>query len=70
MRDLAQGEVRMEAVVLPNGSIGPVRITQSLHRDLDSAAVAALTKWKFRPATVNGRAVAVVVAVEMTFTLK
>ena len=70
MRDLAQGDVRMEAVVLADGSVGPVRLTRSLHRDLDAAALAAMKEWKFRPARQDGKPVPVVVEVEMTFTLK
>jgi TonB family protein len=70
MRDRARGIVVMEAVVLADGSVGAVRLTRSLHRELDAAAIAALKKWKFRPAVQEGKAMPVVVEIEMTFTLK
>lgn len=70
LRALAKGLVSMEAVVLPDGSVGPVRVTRSLHPDLDISGVAALKAWRFRPATVDNNAVPVVVEVEMTFRLK
>lgn len=38
MREKVQGAVSMQVVVLPDGSVGPVRVTRSLHRDLDLSA--------------------------------
>jgi TonB family protein len=65
-----QGAVEMEAMVLADGTVGPVRVTRSRDTDLDIAAVAALKAWRFRPAVLNGSPVPVVVVVEMTFTVK
>jgi TonB family protein len=70
MRDRAQGSVRMECVVLPDGTVGDVRINEGLHPDLDREAVRALRKWRFAPGTKDGVAVPVQVEVEMTFTLR
>lgn len=66
----ARGIVILEAVVQPDGSVGSVRITKSLHQDLDVAAAAALKRWRFYPAMLNGGPVASVVEIEMTFTLR
>ena len=70
MREKVQGVVTMQIVVLPDGSTGPVRVTRSLHRDLDLSAVAAVRAWKFEPATVNDEKVPVLVDVEMSFKLR
>jgi TonB family protein len=70
MRAMVQGIVTLEAVVSTDGSVGSVRVTRSLHPDLDVSAVAALKAWKFRPATLNGVAVAVLAEVEMSFALR
>ena len=66
-----QGRVLLDAVVLPDGTIGAVRILYSLDRGgLDQEGVAALRQWRFRPGTINGRVVPMIVAVEMSFRLK
>lgn len=65
----AQGAVKLECVVLPDGTVGEVRIARSLHSGLDSAAARALRQWTFKPAVKDGIAVPVRVEVEMTFTL-
>jgi TonB family protein len=65
-----QGEVHMEAVVLPDGSVGAIHVLRSLHPELDREAVATVGKWKFAPAILDGTPVASLVEVEMTFTLK
>ena len=70
MRTLTQGLVKLETIVLADGSVGPINIVKSLDLDLDQAAVAALRQWHFAPGLLNGDPVAVMVAVEMSFTLK
>ncbi len=64
-----KGVVVMEAVVEANGSVGEVRVRQSLDRafGLDDAAVKTLKKWRFAPGTKDGIAVPVLVEVEMSF---
>lgn len=66
----AQGSVKLESVVLPDGTIGEVRILERLHPELDQESVRALRQWKFKPGTKDGSAVPVRVEVEMTFTLR
>jgi protein TonB len=72
MRARIQGIVRLDAVVLPDGSVGRVRIVGSLDRifGLDDAAVIAVKQWRFMPGTLAGRAVPVLVSIELAFTLR
>jgi protein TonB len=67
-----QGIVELEAVVLEDGTVGDVTITKSLDDTygLDQAAVAAMTQWLFKPGEKDGKAVRVLVQIEMSFTLK
>jgi protein TonB len=72
MRARIQGTVLVRAVVLPDGSVGTARIVRSLDTafGLDQEALKAVKLWRFRPGTLAGRAVAVPVEIEMTFTLR
>jgi TonB family protein len=67
-----QGMVRMEAIVLEDGTVGEVVVTESLDREygLDDEAVKALRQWVFAPGTKDDKPVAVRVEIEMKFTLK
>ena len=62
------GNVTLECVVNPDGSVGEVRVVQPVEPSLDQAAVDALKQWRFKPGTKDGQAVPVMVTVEMTFT--
>ena len=70
MRERAQGTVRMNCVVLPDGTVGDVQVKESVHPDLDLEAVRTVRKWRFVPGMAEGKAVPVQVQIEMTFTLK
>jgi TonB family protein len=72
MRAKIQGTVWLEAVVLPDGSVGNVQITRSLDPTfgLDQEAIRTVKRWRFIPGTRQGQPVAVLVEVEMTFTLR
>jgi protein TonB len=64
-----QGVVEMTAVVLPDGTVrDDVKVTRSLDEDLDKEAVKAVRQWIFKPGTKDGKAVAVQVNIELTFT--
>ena len=67
-----QGVVGMEAVVMPDGSVGEVRIIRSLDQNLglDEQAIKAVKRWRFRPATRRGTAIPMFVSIEMTFSLR
>jgi TonB family protein len=70
MRAAVQGRVKLECVVLPDGTVGDVRILKRFHPDQDEEAVRALRQWRFKPGTKDGIAVPVRVEVEMAFTLR
>jgi periplasmic protein TonB len=67
-----EGKVGLEAVVLANGTVGDVKVVQSLDSvyGLDKNAVAAMKQWEFKPGTKDNKPVAVRIHVEMAYTLK
>jgi len=67
-----EGTVGLELVVLADGKVSDVMVTQSLDKEygLDTQAVEATKQWLFKPGTKDGKPVAVRVAMEMVFTLK
>jgi len=66
-----EGMVEMEAVVMPDGSVGSPRITRSLDavHGLDAQALAAALRWRFRPGELNGKPVPVLVTLTIDFLL-
>jgi protein TonB len=72
MRAKVQGTVLLECVVLPDGSVGEVEVVRSLDPTfgLDQEAVKAARQWVFAPGTRFGEPVAVLVTIELTFTLR
>jgi TonB family protein len=62
------GLVKLECVVEADGTVGRVRVLESLYPSLDEEAVRVMKEWKFGPGTKDGKAVAVLVEVEMAFT--
>jgi periplasmic protein TonB len=72
MRAKVQGTVVVEAVVLPDGTVGEARILRSLDSTfgLDEEALKAAKQWRFAPGTRFGQPVAVLVTIELTFTLR
>ena len=67
-----QGSVLLGVTVEADGSVGEVTVTRSLDKEhgLDEQAVKAVKQWKFEPGRKDGKPVAVLVQIEMTFTLK
>lgn len=62
------GEVLVRAVVGPDGTPRQVEVARSSsHRALDQAAVRAVSRWRFEPATRQGRPVSQVVQVPVLF---
>jgi protein TonB len=72
MRAHIQGMVRLQAIVLPDGSVGEARVVRSLDDrfGLDQEAVKTVKQWRFQPGLRDGRAVPVVIEVELIFTLR
>ncbi len=72
MRKKIEGSIELETIVNKEGKPTEVKVIRSLDKDygLDEKAVDALKAWTFKPATKDGKAVAMKVKVEMTFTLR
>jgi TonB family protein len=72
MRAKVQGTVWVEAVVQADGTVGQARVVRSLDSTfgLDEEALKAARQWRFAPGTRFGQPVAVLVTIELTFTLR
>jgi TonB family protein len=72
MRAKVQGVVRLEGVVLADGSVGDLKVTRSLDAvfGLDQEAIKAAKQFRFVPGTRFGEPVAVLVSFEIEFTLR
>jgi len=68
-RKKIQGVVVVGVVVNPDGTVRDASVVKSLEPGLDKQAIAAVRKWKFQPATKDGRPVAVQIIVETDFRL-
>jgi TonB family protein len=66
-RKKIQGTVLLSIIVTAEGTVRDPQVTRSLDKDLDKNAVECVKKWKFEPATKDGKAVATHVAVEVSF---
>jgi len=62
-----QGTVILEAIITTSGEVQQVRVLKSVNPLLDEAAVRAVRVWRYRPATLNGRAVPVSLTVTVRF---
>ena len=64
--------MRVEAVVLTDGSVGDVRIVGGFEPPfgLDQEAVNAVKQWRFVPGRREGRVTPMRVSIELTFTLR
>jgi TonB family protein len=72
MRAKVQGMVWLECVVMPDGTVGDVKVIRSLDSvfGLDQEAIKAARQWKFVPGTRLGEPVPVIITIELTFTLR
>jgi periplasmic protein TonB len=72
MRAKVQGAVWLECIVMPDGSVGDVKVARSLDPifGLDQEAIKAARMWRFRPGLRQGEPVPVIVTIELTFTLR
>jgi TonB family protein len=69
-RRSVEGDVVLEIVVRRDGSVGDVRVVQSLGGSLDQRAIAAVRQWRFDPAKRLGVPVDVLVEVSVEFKLR
>jgi TonB family protein len=72
MRAKVQGSVWLECIVMPDGSVGEVKVTRSLDPifGLDQEAIKAAKNWRFKPGMRQGEPVPVIITIELTFTLR
>ena len=72
MRAKVQGSVWLECIVMPDGSVGDIKVTRSLDPifGLDQEAIKAAKQWRFRPGMRQGDPVPVIITIELTFTLR
>jgi periplasmic protein TonB len=65
-----QGVVIVQAIINKQGNVTDVKVLKGLPMGLDQAAVDAIRKWKFEPATLNGKPVDVYYNLTVNFTLQ
>lgn len=65
-----QGVVIVQAIINKQGNVTDVKVLKGLPMGLDQAAVEAIRKWKFEPATLNGKPVDVYYNLTVNFTLQ
>ncbi len=68
LRAGVQGVVLVQALVRKDGTVGDVKVIQSIPL-LDLAAIQAVRQWIFKPARAKGEPVSVWVAIPVKFTL-
>lgn len=64
------GRVLISCVVDETGKVVSATVKQSAHPELDKAAIAAVNKWKFKPANRDGRSVTAKCVVPFNFEVK
>jgi TonB family protein len=64
------GVVIVEAIIDKQGSVTNVKVLKGLPMGLDQAAAEAVKRWKFEPATLNGKPVAVIYNLTVNFQLQ
>ena len=64
-----KGTILLALVVGTDGLAHDVKIDRGLNSDLDGAAVDTVKRWKFDPASKDGKPVAAAIKVEVSFNL-
>lgn len=66
-----QGVVLLQAIIRKNGRVTDFKVLRGLGYGLEEKAIEEIaTSWKFRPGTLNGRAVDVLATIEVQFNLR
>ncbi len=65
-----EGVVIVEAIIDLDGTVRDVQVLKGLGYGLDESAVSAVERWRFRPATLDGRAVPVYYTLTVIFRLR
>lgn len=66
-RDGIAGEVVVDFIVDEEGRPTDISVKKSSRIEFDKAAVIAVSKWRFKPATIDGKPVRTHLAVPLTF---
>lgn len=71
-RRVSNARVELDAIVMPDGTVGKLRVGKSLDRSsgvsgFDAAAIAAAKQWIFEPGTKDGVAVPVLMKLIVSF---
>ena len=64
------GTVALKLMVDEQGNAQDIQVTKSLDQGLDQKAIEAVRQWRFTPGTVDGKAAAVSVNIEVNFKLQ
>jgi TonB family protein len=64
-----EGTVTLRGVIGTDGIGHDFQVTQSLGSGLDEEAIAAVSQWRFRPGVKDGKAVPVIVTIQVNFRL-
>jgi TonB family protein len=70
MRAKVQGVVVLECIVMPDGTVAEARVKRSLPFGLDDEAIKAARQWRFSPGLRQGEPVPVIIAIELSFSLR
>ena len=72
MRAKIQGTASLDCVVKADGTVGQCKVVRSVDSTfgLDQEAIKAAHQWRFDPGTQFGKPVAVMVTIQLTFTLR
>lgn len=65
-----EGLVVLEAIVDSDGRVTDVRVQRGVNALLDREAVTTVSRWRYEPALVGGRAVACYLTVSVNFTIR
>jgi len=65
-----QGVVILQTIINTDGNVTDVKVLKGLPSGLTEAAVAAVSSWRFKPATLEGRPVAVYYLVTVSFSVQ
>jgi TonB family protein len=70
INERVEGEVVLYAVIRRDGSVDSIQLVHGIDEQLDANAMAALSQWKFRPATKQGAPVELEAIVHIPFHLR
>ncbi len=63
------GEVVVGFKIKEDGTVANLKVERSSQREFEASAMACVAEWRFKPATLAGKPIAVVMAVPIVFTL-